>query len=109
MNRKLPTWLACAWLAVPLLVLANTPSVDPRALGIVESIVNFCGRLDPASAVKLREQVKQLAQGASEQQLTEVRNSNEYREAYDSVVDVVAKVDEHNAKRVCSETPVEHK
>src|SRR5258706_4443719 len=108
-TKRIPTWLACTWLAVPLLVHADTPSVNPRALGIVESIVNYCGRLDPAAAVRLREQVKQLAQGASEQQLAEVRNSNEYREAYDSVVEFVAKVDEHNAKRVCSETPVERK
>ncbi len=107
--KRLPTWLACAWLAVPLLVHADTPSVNPHALGTVESILNYCARLDPAAAVKLREQVKQLAQGASDRQLAEVRNSNEYRESYDSVVDFVAKVDEHNAKRICSETPVEHK
>jgi hypothetical protein len=107
--KRIPTLLACAWLAVPLLAHADTPSVNPQALGIVESIANYCGRLDPARAVKLQEQVKQLAQGVSEQQLAEVRKSSEYREGYDSVVDFVAKADEHNAKRICSETPVEHK
>src|SRR5258707_6525808 len=108
-TKRIPTWLACAWLAVPLLVHADTASVNPRALGIVESILNYCGRLDPAAAVKLQERGKQLAQGASEQQLAEVRHSDEYRQAYDSAGDFVAKVDEHNAKRICSETPVEPK
>jgi hypothetical protein len=45
-------------------------------------------------------------QGASAQQLAEVRNSDEYRKAYDSVVDFVAKIDEHNVERFCAETPV---
>jgi hypothetical protein len=48
-------------------------------------------------------------QGASEPQLAEVRNSNEYRKAYDSVVDFVAKIDPHNAKRFCAETATERK
>ena len=38
-------------------------------------------------------------QGASAQRLAEVRNSDEYRKAYDSVVDFVAKIDEHNVAR----------
>jgi hypothetical protein len=41
-------------------------------------------------------------QGASAQQLAEVRNSDEYRKAYDSVVDFVAKIEEHNVNRFCA-------
>ena len=41
---------------------------------------------------------------ASHEDLDELRNSDEYRQAYDSVADFTAKVDEHNAKRVCSES-----
>ena len=54
MNRKLPTWLACAWLAVPLLVHADTPSVDPRALGLTLSAVI---RIRPSSG-----QIQKVAQ-----------------------------------------------
>jgi len=53
--------------------------------------------------------IKQLVQGASEQQLAEVRNSDEYRKAYDSVVDFVSKIDPRNAKQFCSETSHERK
>jgi len=53
--------------------------------------------------------IKQVVQGASEQQLAEVRKSDEYRKAYDSVVDFVGKIDQHNAKRFCSEAPIERK
>ena len=60
-------------------------------------------------ADRLRQMIKQLVQGASEQQLAEVRNSDEYRKAYDSVVDFVAKIDQRNAKNFCSETPIERR
>jgi hypothetical protein len=54
----------------------------------------------------MRQKIEQLVQGASAQQLAEVRNSDEYRKAYDSVVDFVAKIDERNVERFCAETPV---
>jgi len=40
----------------------------------------------------LRDKIKELLQGSASR--------------YHSVVDVVAKIDEHNVKRFCAETPV---
>lgn len=53
--------------------------------------------------------IKQLVQGASGRQLAEVRKSDEYRKAYDSVVDFVAKIDQRNAKNFSAETPIERR
>jgi hypothetical protein len=53
--------------------------------------------------------IKLLVQGASDQQLARVRSSDEYRKAYDSVVDFVAKIDPHKAKRFCAEASIERK
>jgi hypothetical protein len=75
-------------------------------LGVTESVLNFCGPRDPSAAARLRQKIKQLVQGASAQQLAEVRQSDEYRMAYKSVADFAAKIDEHNVKRFCAETPV---
>lgn len=97
-------WLACAWLALPALAGAEGLAPNPYALGIAESAVNYCGPIDAAAAGKVRKTIEQLVQGASEQQLVEVRKSDEYRKAYESVVDFVGKVDPHNAKKFCSET-----
>ena len=83
-----------------------TPSA--RLLGVTESVLNYCGSRDPTAAARLRQRIKELVQGASEQQLAEVRNSDDYRKAYDSVVDFASKVDEHNVRRFCAETPVGH-
>jgi hypothetical protein len=102
-------WLACAWLALPPLALADGPPPSAQVLAIAESVINYCGPIDPAAADRLRQMIKQLVQGASEQQLAEVRNSDEYRKAYDSVVDFVAKIDQRNAKNFCSETPIERR
>jgi len=107
--QRFSAWVACAWLALPLLVHADGPAVNPQALGISESILNYCGSVDPAAAAKLRDKIKQLVRGASEQQLAQARNSDEYRKAYDSVADFAGKVDPRNAKRFCSATPHERK
>jgi hypothetical protein len=82
---------------------------NARVLGVNESALSYCGSRDPAAAARLRQKIEQLVQGASVQQLAEVRNSDEYRKAYDSVVDFVGKIDPHNAKRFCSEAPIERK
>jgi len=107
--KRFCAWLGCVGLALPPLALADGPPPSAQALAIAESVINYCGPIDPAGADRLRQMIKQLVQGASEQQLAEVRNSDEYRKAYDSVADFVGKVDEHNAKRACSESLAENK
>jgi len=47
--------------------------------------------------------LKMLAQGASEQQLAEVRQSEEYRTGYESVAEFTAKIDPHNATKYCAD------
>jgi hypothetical protein len=102
-------WLACAWLALPSLAQADGPAPNAEALGVAESTLNYCGPLEPAAADRLRQMIKSLVQGASEQQLAEVRKSDEYRKAYASVVDFVARGDRRSARRFCSESPIDRK
>jgi hypothetical protein len=83
--------------------LAEEPAPDARALATTEAILSYCAKVDPAGASKYQERVKLVAQGASEKALDEVRKSDEYQQARASVEDFLAKVDEHNAKRVCAE------
>jgi len=98
--------VACVgWLLSPL-ADGEAPAPSARLLGVTESILNYCAPHDPSAAARLRQKIKQLVQGASAQQLAEVRQSDDYRKAYDSVVDFAAKIDEHNVKRFCAETPV---
>jgi hypothetical protein len=107
--RHFPAWLVCTWLALAPFALADGPTLNGQALGVLESAVNYCGPIDPVAADRLKQKIKQLVQGASRHQLAEVRNSDEYRKAYDSVVDFVGKIDPRNAKRFCSENSLERK
>jgi hypothetical protein len=104
-QTRLLALLACGWLITAPSARADEHAVNAQALGVTESVLQYCGALDPAAAARLREKIKQIIGGASNQQLAKVRGSDEYRRAYDSVVDFIGKVDEHNARRVCSESP----
>jgi hypothetical protein len=107
--RHFPAWLVCTSLALAPFALADGPAPNGQALGVAESALNYCGPIDPVAADKMRQMIRQLVQGASRKQLAEVRNSDEYRKAYDSVVDFVGKIDPRNAKRFCSENSRERK
>jgi hypothetical protein len=109
MPNAFPGWLACGCLALAPFAWADGPTPKGHALGVAESALKYCAPLDPVAADGLRQRIKELVQGASDQQLAEVRSSDEYRKAYDSVVDFVAKIDPHNAKRFCAETSTRRK
>jgi hypothetical protein len=94
---------ACAGLAVAVCAFAgDAPGPDPRTLGIAESMLSYCAKVDRDTAAGYREKIKHLVQSASEETLAKVRSSSEYLQARASIEDFVAKVDEHNAKRMCT-------
>jgi hypothetical protein len=66
-------------LLLPALVWAESSAPEAQVLGFADSVVKYCGPIDATAAQRLSRMVKQLEQGASEQQLAEVRKSNEYR------------------------------
>jgi len=83
-------------------VLAGGAAPDPKPLAIAEAILEYCAKFDPAAVATYREQVKLLLKGTSEDVLTKLRKSNEYKLAHGQVVEFLAKVDDHNAKKVCA-------
>jgi hypothetical protein len=99
----------CGTVALAQLALADPAAPDAKALGISEAVLSYCARVVPSVAAKYQERVKRVAQGASAATLAKVRNSDEYRKAHASVDDFVGKVDEHNAKVVCSESVAQSK
>jgi hypothetical protein len=88
---------------------ADQPAPNAQALGITEALVGFCAKMDPDAAGKLDQIVKQMLNGQSDQALADLRGSDEYKLGHDSVDDFVAKVDEHNAKKVCANSLAEGK
>jgi hypothetical protein len=108
-ERRNSRWLACNATILSLIVLmpgagkGGEAMMDAKTLGVTESILSYCARVDSGSVPRLRDKLKTMVQGASAAALTQTRKSAEYRAAYASVTDFVAKIDPHNAKRPCGE------
>jgi hypothetical protein len=96
--------LACCGPAALTLAQADGQAPDARALGIAEAVLDYCAKVDPSSAARVRERIKRLTAGASHEALARVRNSDDYHRAHDSEGNFLGKVDAKNAKRVCFRT-----
>jgi hypothetical protein len=83
---------------------AGEPALNAKELGIVEAVLNICGKVDPAAAGKLRERIAALTKGASNDAVARARAGDEYRKAYDSIQQLAGTGDERNAKKVCTES-----
>ncbi len=101
-NMRIVALCACAFLAAPVLVLAEETAPDPSALGMAEAILSYCAKVDPAASERYQQQGKLLVQDASKEALEKVRRSSEYQQAYAAANESVDKLDEHKAKQVCS-------
>jgi hypothetical protein len=109
-NKAFLTWMMCGWCLLPWASQAGeVPAGSAKMLAIAESVLHFCGSVDPIATAKLQAKIKELVKGLSEQQVAQLRQSTEYQSAYSSMEEFVGKVDEHNAKQVCSESAPQQK
>ena len=87
---------------------AGEPVLKAQELGIMEAVLNICGKVDPAAARNLRERIEELTQGLSHDAVARMRASNEYRNAYDSLQQLAGAGDERNddrnARKLCSQS-----
>ena len=88
---------------------ARADAPDARALGMMEAILSYCAKVDPAAAEKYQQRVKLLSQVASAEVLAKLRQSDEYRQGRESTAESLAKVDAKNARKTCSESLAEGK
>jgi hypothetical protein len=91
--------------AFPSLTLADdAQGSQARSLAIVERLLQYCADSDAATAAKLRDKATELTKTLSKQQVVDLRQTTEYQSAYVSMDGFINKVDEHNTKRLCSES-----
>jgi len=81
------------------------PSAD--VLGTIEAVLNYCSKVDAGSAAGYQQRLKVVVQGADEKALTEVRESDEYRDAYQRIADLLVDVNADEARQTCSKSLVE--
>jgi hypothetical protein len=87
---------------VPGAARADLP-VSREVLGQLEATLEHCGRINPGSANLYRQFAKMLTGDATDKELTEARESAEYRDAYDLASDQVGKLPKEEAKKACAE------
>jgi hypothetical protein len=93
--------LFVAALVVPQLAPAKVP-VPEQSLGQLESILDFCAKADPKTAVKFQDVKKMLAGDATQEELAAARDKQEYKNNYQSTSEQLAKVPEEKAVKACS-------
>ncbi len=74
-----------------------------HALGVAESLLHYCARVDAKAAVAVRGRIDGMLKGATEAEVNGLRRSPQYQSAYTAVTTFVGKVDPHNARRPCDE------
>ncbi len=83
---------------------ADQPAIGAAALAVTEATLDFCARIDPKSTALYWEQGKSLVQGLDAKAAAEIRNSDEYRRAYDSTAEMLAKAPQDDAMPACNGT-----
>jgi len=77
------------------------PEVNHQSLGTVQAAVDFCTQIKPDDAAKFREQAVLLTSDVSEQELSKVRNADDYKESYAEVIASLGKIDPLDAVLAC--------
>ena len=88
--------LALASLAVAKLEMPN------GVLGKVEGALDFCTQADPPSANRYQAKKKEFSQGATDEELSEARDSQDYKDAYQSSTEELSKQSKDEAKKTCA-------
>jgi len=80
--------------------LAKVPYTNEQ-FGKLEGTLDFCAQLDAPSAEKYQHRKKQLAKDATEAEVAEARESEDYKRNYDWVSEELPKAPKQEALKAC--------
>jgi hypothetical protein len=96
-------WIVCvSALAIAPLALAKL-SMPPEALGQVEGTLKFCSGVNPKGEATYKQWGKMLVKEATEEELKKVRESSEYKEAYDAILEELGEIPKDKALKNCTD------
>ena len=90
-----------AALVVPQLALAKLP-LPNDAFGKIEGTLDFCAQADSQAASKYQERKKVLVGDATEKEVAEARQTQEYKDGYQEISAQLAKVPKEKAVKACT-------
>ena len=77
------------------------PPVSPQTLGAADAMIDFCSTADAPRAEQYRTHAGLFANGATEDQLSEVRKSPEYKTTYDAATGALQQMAKDEALGTC--------
>jgi hypothetical protein len=80
---------------------AESTAPNAQSLGTFEAILDKCAELDAAHAAEYRDQLHAVTQGASEEAIAKLRDSDDYKEAYTAARNSLGKVAGPDALKAC--------
>jgi len=89
-----------ALLTIPAFTLGEN-SIPPAALGQVEATIGFCAKVDSGSAEQYKEWGKKIVAGMKEKELKAARESNDYKESYESITSQLDKIPADKIVQAC--------
>ncbi len=93
--------LVCAATTLPQITMAKLPfAIDEFAK--VERTLSFCSELNPTSAAKYQEIGERYVGNAPAKELTEARETPEYKEAYESNGALLAEMPKEHVIEACN-------
>jgi len=99
MNMNRMVCFAAAVL-ISQLALAKVPYTNEQ-FGKLEGTLDFCAQLDPPSAAKYEARKKQLAKDATEAEVAEARDSEDYKQSYEWISEELPKAPKADAMKAC--------
>jgi hypothetical protein len=80
---------------------AAVPSLNPRMLGKIEGIMDFCAKLGGQTRPAGKDPAVSTAGEASEKEVAEARSTSEYRDSYDETSAELSTVPSDQAQEAC--------
>jgi len=80
----------------------SEPALDSEAMAKLQSALDFCSQRNPAAADRYQEQAKRFTQGATEDEVAQLRASEDYKSAYESGLAALREVSEQDAAGACN-------
>ena len=90
----------CAAIVLPQVSWAEL-TFTGTALATVQATIDFCAQTQAHDAKRFQEYSALLVRDASQEELAKIRDTSEYKAAYELISDELAKVTKEHAKASC--------
>jgi hypothetical protein len=91
----------CVAAGLAQLALADELPFTDQSLAVLQGALDFCTRVNPGDAAKYGDQAKFLVQDVPGEAVGKIRNSDEYKAAYDMVSAELGKISSEQAAETC--------